>query len=67
MSGTHEPAVAVLVTGLFSDDWSVEAALATLTGNQQVVRIALRPDQMNEEDWDGVVRLTLSAQKVVTV
>ena len=52
MSTNDDATVAALVTGLFSDAGSLDAALESLHGGERVARVEIRPGQMNDEDWD---------------
>ena len=67
MSATDNASVIILVTGLFADGDVVEAGLESAIDGGQAHRIVLRPEHMDEEDWSDVVKMILSATKVVTI
>ena len=59
--------VAVLVTGLYDDAATVDAAIESSQIESNCTKITLHPENMTDDNWDDVVKLVLSVSKVITV
>jgi hypothetical protein len=55
-----------LNTGLFPDAQTVEAALRQTTATHRVNVVDIRPRDLQESDWDGVIAALLAADLVVS-
>lgn len=65
-SAAHTEGTLVLDTGLFEDADTVKAALVHLNIPQSSW-CKLRPELMNDRDWDKIISQILSAKRVITV
>ena len=59
--------IVVLVTGLFPDAATVDAALHTLSNGTQHVRHDLQAPSMDDQAWDRVLNDVMSANTIVTL
>ncbi len=62
-----ETKLLILETGLFSDQETVRQALSEALKPGETETIALKPNAMQEEDWDRIVDRILSTEKIVTI
>lgn len=56
----------VLETGLFEDRVTLDDALSELNIPESN-RYTVKPESMNDGDWDKLLSLVLSAKRVITV
>ena len=56
----------ILNTAIFEDVETVESAIQCLQ-LPQAQQLKLEPENMNDKDWDNVLSLVLSANRVITL
>lgn len=59
--------ILVLSSGLFPDVATMEAALGELASGNQISRLDLSAEKMDDAAWDAVVSAITSADRVVTL
>lgn len=57
----------ILATRLFPDRETVRQALSEAVTSGKAETIELKPNAMEEEDWDRVVERILRAEKIITI